>query len=299
MVEDITDFVERLLERYGFWRVVVGPYTFVMVLAGIGLVQNRGAAAVTAAAFLIFASFVLVTLLGLRVRILRQKLNSQRRTLEWCFKRLFETRAQAYILEEYEGTTFIRKGGDTTTELFVTVRAGRGGLSYYRLTVYKVAGPPPNSGVRNQVEVEARSFNLQRELGAGYDVFPSWQTDRRYVIYIPLPQPIAQGETLRLWVRWSWPGYTKEVVDGSETDRFEWYAERAIQNLKSKVVFEASCRLRQALAVTEFGPASDLAVRQEMRDSTVSIDIQCREVPTGATVGFRVDNPATRRRPRN
>ena len=222
MWDEIQRFLESLLANYGVGRVLLGPFALITLLAGLGLV-NGGTSAFVGVGLSLFVAVVIISALTLQLRSNRELLRERARIVNLYTERFVLRESQSYSVEDWDESVVITKNGDTKLEKWVTIRVGSDSL-YSAWTWIQEAGKSSTDQIsrseRRRFTFEARSFNEQRALGARYDVTSEWNGNK-IQLFIHFEQPAQAREIVRIWMRWEWPRYYKNLLEG-DTAIVDW-----------------------------------------------------------------------------
>lgn len=290
MWDDLQQFIDSLIAKYGVFRVLLAPFGVIGLFAGVGLITT-GTASLVAVFLGLFMAVVVIGALSLQLRTTRRLLAERTRIVNLYTGRFARSiESYAYVIEDWDESVTVSKNGDTTLEKWVTIQVGDEDLYSVWSWIYK--RNPVGNAERNRVKVEARSFDENRELGARYDVTSAWEGNR-VQLFVHFEQPAHAGQIVRIWLRWEWPEYYNGLLAG-EIDVVEWLMHRPTKRIATKMLFDTSCKIRSAFHVT---PHADCPVPQQTinPDKSLIVAIEYSDVPVDTRIGFRLDGSTVRR----
>lgn len=282
------------------WPLVLVVGFAVGALALVAVVVTAGpipAALLAAGAAALGTGFAMLRLRR-RVRRLERSIDEATRRNGWYMRWLSATETQEYAIERWDEQATVSAAGDTVTEQWLTIMVGLTGMSFYRLRVNKSPQHRLAEADRAGVVLEARTFTGERVLGPRCEVSGVWQGDE-FVAYVQLPRPLGADEILKLWLRWSWPGYNRELLAGSP-DVLEWAGYREVALLTSRIVFARDCGLPAGFRLRPY-PGSPSPVQRRAADGRVTLFMVGVRLPANHKIGFKLDarerDPVRRRGP--
>lgn len=293
MTDELYALIERLIERYGAWRVALSPLLAVPVLSAVGVIANGHPAAFVALTLalliLLLTAAVLAIQLGNISRAMRRR--------EELIVKFTETVASAepppYVYGVWDESVVVSSGGDTVIEQWKEVRVRRRSkLSVLWAGEVQTQGRVTDSqrrGVRVSVHDFVREEDGRRIVGAGYDTVLVWQGNA-LVVYIYLDQPAVAGQVLNLLFLWEWPGFYRDLVNGGR-DEVHWERRRStIDKLNLTMTFDASCYFERSLKVRPMNGCQS-PTQTLLPDGSLRIEAQFGpNLPR--VVGFTLDSGA-------
>lgn len=286
---EIQSFIESLLEKYGLWRVLIGPFLVIGVVGGFGLITNRGAASFVAVMLSFAIAILLIIFLALQWRTLATTLRARDKILTRYADRFVKSSANdTFSIEDWRETAIVGRAGDASIERRITLLAGAEGLYTVCITNYSTSADELTLSRRRKVKVQARSFNEQDELGARYDLTTNWIGSRQRA-FIHFHNPVPANTIVRIWVQCEWPRLCTSVLNG-QPSVIEWKFRRDIKRLAATMIFEKYFGVPGPLSITAFqGSVTPNQVVQADRSTVVSVEYL--NLPKDSTVGFLVDRP--------
>lgn len=300
MWDEVQGFIESLLENYGVSRVLLGPFTLIALIAALGLLKG-GTAALVGVAVSLFVAVVIITALTLQLRSTRELLAERARIVNLYTERFVIRESESYSVEDWDESVVIAKNGTTKLEKWVTIKVGQDSL-YSVWSWIEEAGNSKGRNLseseRRGVTFEARSFAVQadasqsRVLGARYDVTREWNGNKLQ-LFIHFEQPARAGEVVRIWMRWEWPRYYKNLLDGN-TGIVDWLMHRPTKRIAIAMTFDQSCKIRADFNITPHRD-SNMPIQARGADGSLVVTWEQSDVPVDVKVGFRLDGRQLRR----
>jgi hypothetical protein len=288
--DDIQRFLDYLIRQYGIGRVILAPFATMAALAGAGIVTG-GAVSFVAIGLSLFIAVVFISALSLELRATRQLLIQRGRVLTRYTDRFARSiESYAFQIMDWDEKVVVSKHGDTVLEKRVTIEVGDDELDSVWSWIY--ARDEVSVAERRRVRIEARGFDENGTQGARYDVTQEWE-GRRVRFFIHFEQPARAHQTVRLWIRWEWPRYYSNLLDG-DTAVVEWLMHRPTKRIATKIVFDKTCRLREELRIT---PHQDCPIPTQDRtpDGGIEVNIEYLAITQGNKIGFTLDGSELRR----
>jgi hypothetical protein len=290
---EIEHFIEALLEKYGLWRVLTGPFLVIAVVGGFGLITNRGAASIVAVSFGYFIATVLILYFALKWRSADRQASERARSLtEYAERTMRQNKELSFSITEWDEKAIISKNGDTIIERRITLEVGAQDLHSCWTANYSTSGGELSAREKHEVLVQARSISESGELGARYDLTDSWEGTKQR-IYIHFERPAPSGSTVRIWVRWSWPAFFRHLLRGG-VEQVEWNFHRPMRSLSATMTFDSSCRLKSLFPVTSYPNCPAPTQERNNPDGSLEIRATYNNVAEDTTVGFRLDGSQAR-----
>lgn len=288
------DFLDALIQKYGVRRVLLAPFVAMAATSAFGLVRDSNVAAFIAALASAFVAVVLIIYFGIGWRNTRVALAERTRTLTRYVDRFARTAEPpfAFSIGDWEEQVVVGCRGDTVIERWITVVVGPQEIFSCWTSNYAFASGEMTPAQRRRVVVLARSFDSSRKLGARYDLTYEWEQNAQRIL-IHFDQPVSAGETVRIWVRWSWPGYYRSLLDGT-AENVEWKMCRPANRINASIRFEKSAKLRDKLKITQYSPNGSYVVSRSPNttsspDGSVVVEAEYTQVVPGTLVAFRLD----------
>jgi hypothetical protein len=281
---DLQRFLDYLLREYGISRVLLAPFATIAILVGAGLVTGRTSAFV-ATGISLFIAVVFISALSLELKATRQLLGQRARVLNRYTDRFSRSiESNAFVIEDWDEKVVVSRHGDTVLERWVTIEVGDEELYSVWSAIY-MHGEVTASDPR-RVKVESRGFDENGNPGARHDITKKWDGNRLQ-LFIHFEQPAQAHQTVRLWIRWEWPRYYKDLLDG-DTAVVEWMMHRPTKRVATKITFDPSCKLSDNLRITPYQGA--VTPRQARTpDKGTEIAVEYLSVTTGMRFGFTLD----------
>jgi hypothetical protein len=288
--DDLQRFLDYLIKQYGIGRIVLAPFATIAILAGAGLITG-GAVSFVATGFGLFVALVLISALSLQLRSTRQ-LSIQRARVLGRYTERFARSIESYAFQivDWDERVVVSKHGDTVLEKWVTIEVGDEELDSVWSGIYANGGEV-SASERRRVRVEARGFDENGIHGARYDVTQEWEGSR-VKLFIHFEQPARPHQIVRLWIRWEWPGYYRNLLSG-DTAVVEWLMHRPTKRVAAKIIFDKTCGLREELRITPY-QGCPTPTQHRTPDKGIEINIEHLDVVTEVKVGFTVDSSGPR-----
>jgi hypothetical protein len=287
--DDLQRFLDYLLRQYGIPRVLLAPFATIGVLVGAGFVTG-GTAEFVATGMSLFIAVVFISALSLQLKTTRQLLGQRARVLNRYTDRFSRSiESYAFMIEDWDEKVIVSRHGDTVLERWVTIEVGDEELYSVWSAIYMHGDVTASE--RRRVRVESRGFDENGNQGARYDVTQRWDGNRLQ-LFIHFEHPAQAHQTVRLWIRWEWPRYYKNLLEG-DTAVVEWVMHRPTKRVATKITFDRSCKLSDNLRITPYqGTVTPSQAR--IPDKGIEIAIEYLSVTAGTRFGFTLDG----RRPR-
>lgn len=290
MWDDVQRFLDFLITQYGVARVIVAPFSLVALLAGVGVIAGGSASFVAVAASL-FIAVVIISAISLQLHAKTALLAERARIVNLYTDRFARSiESYAYSIESWDEIVTVKKNGDTALEKWVTIQVGHEDLYSVWSGVHKRGEVSDRQ--RRRVRVEARGFDENGVLGARYDVTHAWDGNRLQ-LFIHFEEPASAGEVVRIWLRWEWPRYYKELLDG-DIEVVEWSMKRPNKNITTRMIFDRSCGIRNEFHITPYR-GCPLPAQSREPDNSLTITVEYIDVPIDVKIGFRLDGREIRR----
>lgn len=194
----------------------------------------------------------------------------------------------AFTIDDWEESVTVKKNGDTTVERWITVIVGKDELVSCYTANFQTARMTDKQ--RSRVCVKAHEFESNRTIGAPYEITDKWE-DSKQTIYIHFRQGLPKGGVARIWVRWTWPGFYKSLLDGVEPEPVEWRMGRKVRHIKSSLIFASDCGIHKTRNFNVSPLLGSPAPTQQRRpDASISIEVEYHDVAAGSQLGYVLDN---------
>jgi hypothetical protein len=294
MSEEIGQFIEAMIEKYGLWKVITAPFVVVPILASFGLVVNASTASFLAITFAFFVSFILTAVFGMRLRTERRNRQEGERTI----MRLTET-----VIAEEVGTTYrwetwsqhvvVSKGGDTTVEDWRTLRVNDNAQLRVVWAGLEKTGGPLMPQQRRSVRVEAYDFTEaggRREIGIRYDLAKVWHDrDQALVVYLCFDRALDAGKVVNVYLVWRWPGYYRELVAGGQDKVFFESKRGSVRKIELEMTFDKTCGLKDEMRIQAY-PGCPVPNRLFRGDGSMTLNVTYGPDHIPLSAGFTLDN---------
>jgi hypothetical protein len=168
---EVQGFIETLLDRYGLWKVLTGPFALIGMLGALGLATRNNTTSLIAVILSFFFALVLIVFFAYQWRSTSAGMADRARTLTRYAERFIrQADYQAFAITDWRESVTVGRNGDSTIERWITISVGAHELyscwsANYSTTTSELAGSQ-----KRRIKVEARSFDENRQLGARYDV---------------------------------------------------------------------------------------------------------------------------------
>jgi hypothetical protein len=286
VLDDLGVWLERQIRRHGPLRVAVAPFTALIALGGVGLLALPGWRLAFGIALCAFFLLVIVVL-GVRVAEKSHTIDAQKAAVERLGRYFADANPDAFFIETWTEAVSVGERGDTTIEKRISLVVAQPNLSLCWSAVYKV-GRTMTQEERDAVVVEVRAFDPAGAVGARYLTSTLWEEPNKLKVLIHLPDPARQGDVVRLWLKWVWPGYYEGLL-GGDPEPVEWRARRTVKRLECTMRFAKDAVPGGAFAVTPKGDCA--APTQVIEDGSVELHIAYEDIAAGGVVGFTLDTP--------
>lgn len=289
MWDEISDLLDSAVEwlRYGWLRISGVLLAILGILVGVGLIDLELAKILSI--ILIFAIAVLVvSYYGLQLRAARATLRERERVLNRYINHFRGTSINPdFAISDFEESTTITKNGDAIVERWVTITVSR---ELYSCWTSNFQFVKLNRRQQRKVRVQARSFDpANKNLGVRYDVTAEWEISdaSTHCVNIHFHTPAASGTSQSIWIKWVWPGFYGQLLDG-ETVTMDWVTLREFGRIKSTLTFDKSCKIGQQFACTPH-PNNPAPSQRIEPDGSVTVTWERHNVPAGTTAGYRLE----------
>jgi hypothetical protein len=289
MWDDLQRFLDYLLREYGISRVLLAPFATIGLLVGVGVVTGQ-TSAFLATGISLFIAVVFISAQSLELKATRQLLGQRARVLNRYTDRFSRSiESYAFMIEDWDENVVVSKHGDTVLERWVTIEVGDEELYSVWSAIYMHG--EISASDRRRVRVESRGFDENGNQGARFDVTKRWDGNRLQ-LFVHFEQPAQAHQTVRLWIRWEWPRYYKDLLDG-DTAVVEWLMHRPTKRVATKITFDRSCKLSDNLRVTPYQGAATPRQAKTL-DKGTEIAVEYLSVTTGMRFGFTLDGRGPR-----
>lgn len=292
MWDDIQGFIESMLEKYGLFKIVIGPYLVVSTLCGLGFLTRSTVVTFIAVALSFLSTLILLVYTSWQWRNSHAVLVERTRTLNRYIDRFVRNlESTAFSIEDWEEKVTVSRHGNTVIERWITIKVGSETLYSIWTANYKASTRPILESHRRRVAAQARDFN-GRELGARYDVHDEWRSNK-HRLFVHFNEPAEPGEELNLWLRCSWPAFSEDVLAGIASP-VEWKLRRPAKRISSTVTFDKSSGVKGAFSIRPHR-GSPRPTQEVLPDKSVAITVEYSDVKPGSLVGYTLDGQAARR----
>jgi hypothetical protein len=294
MSERIQHFIESLIEDFGLTKVILFPFALVPVVAAFGWTSGPELAGALSGSVALLESFILLIALAARLRLERGSSSQRDKViLRLTHTILDEQTESSYTWEYWKDRVAVSAGGDMTSEEWRTLRVGR--ARPLRVLWAAKEQTPEGSLVdrdRRRVRVQVNSLDIvngQSIIGASYDVAGIWETPDAFVIYFCPDKPVPPRGTLRVYVKWIWPGYYRQLVQGGIDEVYYERKRGTVKSVELDIVFDKSCELRGPMRTRPIGGTAP--PRQNYNaDGSLSLHVSYESRSFEGKIGFVLDN---------
>lgn len=299
MLDELRGFLEEEIVRHGAIRVVLAPYVVFLALIGFGALQEGSTLLLVSTLAVSATSATILMALVLEIRDARRALGRRGKIIDGLTRSLLDTESgPPYYFKEYDMAIFVRDDGDAMIEEWFTgaVPAESGPLRV--LWTGHEQGPPEiRDRDRRRIDVEARSFGIltdgSRTIGPRHMSITQWEGNGARV-YSYFDPPLEPGTDLRLYLRWRWPGYYRELLSGGQDGLFWLQRRSTLSRAHGRLLFDGSCRLPKQLAIRPSGHPNTILRQVRNADGSVEIEVAFEADPGGALpprVGVDLEYP--------
>lgn len=284
MLDDLQRFLDFLIIKYGVFRVLLGPFATVSLLAGAGVITGGSISFIATGASL-FIALVVISVLSLQLSASRHLLEERARIVNLYTKRFAESvEPSAFTIEDWHEEVVINKHGDATLDRWVTMKVGDESL--YSIWSGLYSQYEVNDAERRRVKVEARAFHEPRILGARYDVTSTWEGSSVRV-FIHFHQPASAGDIVRIRLHCEWPMYYRRLLDG-DTDIVEWFMRRPNKRITAEMRFDKAYNRARRFSISPY-KGCPMPEQEELADGSLKILARYDDIPVETIVGFKID----------
>jgi hypothetical protein len=289
--DDLQQFLDYLITQYGVLRVLLGPFAVIGLLAGAGIITGGGVSLIATGASL-FIALVIITVLSLQLRAARHLAADRAKVANYYIHQFTQIDGPySFTIEDWDEKVSINKHGDAVLERWVTIKVEDQKLYCIWSGAYTQADV--NDALRRRVKAEARGFHENdgsRVLGARYDVTSEWE-GKKIRLYVFFERPASAGDTVRIWLRWEWPTYYEDLLNG-RTDIVEWSMHRPTKHIAGKLIFDKASHVEKFHITPYVGCPMP---KQELHpDGGLMVSAEYHDIEPETTVGFRIDRGTTR-----
>jgi hypothetical protein len=285
-LEEFARWIEQLVERYGVVRSLLGPLTIVGIASVFGVRLNSEEARVLLVVFLVSSAITIIVALALRARALRAEVATKSITLATYSQLLERHTPLDYEVLSWSENFLIGKNGDAVIERRINVQALDHPLFFCWIAAISY-GQELSKSERGRVLHEVRWMSGDgKHRGPRLTTTYSWN-DNKKIVFAHFDEALDPGRTAWLYFKWTWPGYSPLVRDGSP-ERFDWIFRRNCQSLSATIHILPTAGLRQAPRVTALNdvPAPEIS---NGPDGSRFVKFVIDEPPRDRPFGFTLD----------
>ncbi|MBM2622756.1 hypothetical protein JIG36_45375 [Actinoplanes sp. LDG1-06] len=293
-MHDFGLLVERLVARFGLWKVATTPFAVVPIFVAFGLVVGARFAAFIGVVAAFSTCLVVIVALGAQVRRERRlRAGLDRAVMRLTDTIYLEATTASYVWERWREETTVSRNGDTVIKQWRTLRVNPGAtLRVIWVGQTQTAGHVSDYQ-RRHLRVDAYDFSQKQgniEVGVQYDVATVWlPREQALVMYLCLDQPLSAGQTMNVLVVWKWPGMYRELLAGGKDEMSITRKRADARRIDVGLTFDKSCRLTRKMRIL---PLNGCARPAQNLNDDGSLDIAVTYGPSNVPeiVGFILDN---------
>lgn len=276
------EFLERLIVRFGLWRVISAPLVVMAGLASFAALFGDPLVGFLVAFVVLFLSAViLLTAAGLQIKKQRTQLGETDRLLRLLREHVTFRTPATFEIDLWRDEAHVRKNGDvrriSSIKLTVT---GDSPLHFIQLF-------PSGEALRPKEQHKIRATVRLGEDGARLLTQSQWADPKRMIVWAYLASPVSPGSTILLVLEYEWPRSFARLVSG-EVDRFHWmFSKSAPKRIEYHIILDSKMRLPHDVKISKEGLKEDPQQRTEVQGLVIegAEDMP----PVGERIGIALD----------
>lgn len=138
-------------------------------------------------------------------------------------------------IAEWLQTVEIDQRGDAAVTRRITLTPAGGDLHFLLCNLRYYGATPLTSRIRRLVTASAREMSVGGVEGARLLTTSSWRDDVEHQILVHFSTPIAAGREVSVEVRWSWPLFSVDLMQGG-VENFDVRFEHPVDTATHKVI---------------------------------------------------------------
>jgi hypothetical protein len=292
VLDDFVDWLQSAIDRYGLTKVMLSPVPVVTLLGALGVIADRSALRVVLTVALLFIVLVTVLSILLVLNRTRHDLHKLGAILQRNSNRLLRDTGRQFRITSWKETLTFSNRGNLVATRHIDIEVTGTEVLLCRQALYPSPGPTMSERSKRRVKVVAYQLHDDDSIGARYDYTTDWmRVDNmdKHQLQVHFPEPITTGESVRIFARWDWPEYSRQLVDGGLED-FTWKMLRPVNEIVAEVIFERGSGVRSVTVSPVRGSVAYGAVRSSEPDKgKLVISARYLAVPADTPVGFRID----------
>jgi len=294
MADDISRFVEILIDKYGLWRVITAPFVVVPILAAFGIVAGPEAASLLAIGTAFLVSFIIMIAMGAQLRRSRSLHLEQERTIMRLTETVIAEEVGAtYVWEQWRQRVTISNNGDSIVEDWRTLRVNNDAELRVIWAALEKTGGHLSLRQRRSVKVDAFDFSEAdggRMVGVQYDLARVWDDrEQALVVYVCFSRPLLAGQTKNVLFVWRWPGYYRELMAEGRDEVFFQCRRGTAREITLDMIFDKDCSLKREMRVQAYEqcPAPEQRLHP---DGSLTLHVTYGPENIPKLAGFTLDN---------
>lgn len=234
--------LEKLVHRHGYLRVFAGvvPLLGIAGLLGqlLGIAWLRTIIATIVALLFVLASAIAFA--GTEALRARERKNS---VLLHEYANALHT-ASPVVVREWRQTVTIEANGDADIKRELILEAASNGVPrHLAVNLVYYGGSPLTERDKRRIECTALHANGKDPRNATRaNATSNWATSRnnrpKLDVYVHLGTVVEAGDVVT--VRWKWPGYSADLMNGREPEKFDVYFMHEITRFEHMVIFRGA-----------------------------------------------------------
>ena len=268
-LEGLIELFEQHVEERGPGAAIIAVLGGITILVTLGFIPGGPGSSFGIRVAVLALLAVLVILLLIRVRLLRQRLSTSRVIGLKLANKLYKA-GSSFDVVAWDETVHISRSGLTASK---KVRLRATGATPVELVWQTHLGPfqPDQLSKRQRDRVQAAVFHVDDAGadGARYEFLHDWvgNDGKDFRIFVPFYTPLLNGSEISIRVEIDWPGYYQPLAHG-QADEFIYGMHRNWDLFSLKLIFDKNMGIEHNLGVTCRG---GLPVPRQYRDGDLHI----------------------------